>query len=359
MPDNLFFTEAKDSILRLIIKEYPAMPENLVSVLIDNFYKFCSYEEESQKIKPRLIITNNIDIVNKTIANCYKLQLFSDEDVKMFNSRLKSLLLFCVNDWIAYVEYSGGKFNYGICKIFNSIKEKDLPQILFEHNPFQGNDKLNLILMSTLSSYAINLSGVKGSNITINFSINDSNLLNTSNSIKRLVNASFSKLKTTNNKLAEIKIMFENILKKAMNKIHGAICVVIDKDFTDTKGFFSDGIWLEEPIEFSKTFLQTKSYSEARLTNIAELFISMLNYDGITILDNAGRIRAYNIFIKSDKYTKRTIVGGARKRAAYAVINSGFKRIVGVFFQSQDGEIFYEEVKRWKQFGTKKLKKQT
>jgi len=347
MADNLFFTEAKDTVLRFIVKEYPTMPEELISVLINNFYKFCSYEEEGQKIKPRIIFTNNIDLVNKSITNCFKLQLFSDEDEKMFNSRLKSLLMFCLNDWVTYIEYKNGRFNYGICKVFNSIKEKSLNQLVFESEQLLTTENFSLIFLETLSAYAINLHGVRGSDIIVNFSINDSNFLNRGNVIKRFVNASFSKLKTTKTKITEIKILYENILKKAINDIHGAICVVIDKDYKD-KGYFSDGIWLNEPIEFSKTFLQSKSYSEARLTNIAELFISMLNYDGITIVDNAGRIRAYNVFIKADKYSKKNIIGGARKRAAYGIINSGIKKVIGVFFHSQDGEVFYEEVKKWK-----------
>jgi len=348
MADNLFFTEAKESVLRFIAREYPTMPEDLITAVIHNFYTFCSYEEEGQKIKPRIIFTNNIDLVNKNVQNCFKLQLFSDEDEKMFNSRLKSLLKFCLNDWYAYIEYKDGRFNYGIIKVFNSIKEMGLSQLIFESDILTSStDKLNLIFLDTLSSYAIGLRGLKGSNIIVNFSINDSNFLNRENVIKRFVNASFSKLKTTKNKLTEIKILYENILKKAINDIHGAICVVIDKDYKD-KGLFSDGIWLSEPIEFSKTFLQTKSYSEAKLTNIAELFISMLNYDGITIVDNAGRIRAYNVFVKPDKVTKKNIVGGARKRAAYSIINSRTKRVVGVYFHSQDGEIFYEEVGKWK-----------
>ena len=345
MADNLFFTEAKETVLRFIAKEYPTMPENLISVLINNFYKFCSYEEESQKIKPRIIFTNNIDLVNRTTPNCFKLQLFSDEDEKMFISRLKSLLMFCLNDWATYIECKDGRINYGICKVFNSIKEKGLNQLIFESESLPANEKFSLIFLETLSAYAINLHGIKGSDIIVNFSINDSNFLNRGNVIKRFVNASFSKLKTTKNKLTEIKILYENILKKAINDIHGAICVVIDKDYKD-KGYFSDGIWLEEPIEFSKTFLQTKSYSEARLNNIAELFISMLNYDGITIVDNVGRIRAYNVFIKADKYSKKNIVGGARKRAAYGIVNSGLRKVIGVFFLSQDGEVFYEEVKK-------------
>lgn len=346
MADNLYFTEAKETVLRFIAKEYATMPEKLVSMLLNNFYKFTSYEEESKQIKPRIFFTSNIDMINKNIPNCYKLQLFSDEDEQFFNSRLKSLLVFCLNDWTVYIEHKDNKYNYGICKVFNSIKEKSLSALIFENEILLNTEKFNLIYLDTLSSYAIGLRGIKGGNIIINFSINDTNFLNRENVIKRFVNASFSKLKTTKNKLNEIKILYENILKRAINNIHGAICVVVDKDFKDPKGYFSDGVWLNEPIEFSKTFLMTRSYSEAKLTNIAELFIAMLNYDGITIVDNIGRIRAYNVFIKSDRLTKKNITGGARKRAAYAIINSGMKKIVGVYFHSQDGEIFYEEVKK-------------
>ncbi len=346
MADNIFFTEAKDNVLKLIAKEFPAMPEKFISVLISNFYKFCSYEEEGQKIKPSIVLTNNIDAVVKNVPNCFKLQMFCDDDEKRFNSRLKALCFFCNKDWLTYIEMKDGKYNYGICKVFNSIKEKPFSQLVFENETLLSSDKINLICLNTLSSYAIGLRGMKGSEIIINFSINDSNFLNRESVFKRFSNASFSKLKTTKTKLSEIKILFENILKHAQNDIHGAICVVVDKDFRDTKGFFSDGTWLIEPIEFSKTFLMSKSFSEAKLTNIAEMFISMLNFDGITIIDNAGRIRAYNVFIKPERYSNQTIVGGARKRAAYGIINSGMKKIMGVYFHSQDGEMFYEEVKR-------------
>ena len=345
MPDNLFFTEAKDCVLRFITKEFPQMPENLMTMFINSFYKYCSYEEEGIKVKPRMIFTNNIDIVAKAVPHFFKLNLFNDESEKMFNIRLKSTAIFCLRDWTIYVEYKDGKFNYGICTVFNSIKEKPLSRLIFESENLPSNDKLNLIYLDTLSSYAVSLKGAKGSDIIINFSINDSNFLNRENVIQRFVSASFAKLKTTKSKLNDIKIFYENIMQKAINDIHGAICVVIDKDYKD-KGFFSDGIWLSEPIEFSKTFLMSKSYSEAKLNNVASLFISMLNFDGITIVDNAGRIRAYNVFIKPEKYSNTLILGGARKRAAYGVINSGISKIIGVYFQSQEGELFYEEVKK-------------
>lgn len=111
-------------------------------------------------------------------------------------------------------------------------------------------------------------------------------------------------------------------------------------------GIFSDGIWLREPIDFSKSYLQAKVYSEAQLSTIAGLFIDMLNYDGITIIDNAGRILAYNVFVETTASVSKKILGGARKRAAYTILNSKKKKIIGVYFQSQEGEVFYEEVKR-------------
>ena len=61
MADNLYFNEAKDTVLRFIAKEYPTMPEKLITQIITNFYKFCSYEEEGAKIKPKMLVLNNID----------------------------------------------------------------------------------------------------------------------------------------------------------------------------------------------------------------------------------------------------------------------------------------------------------
>ena len=69
-----------------------------------------------------------------------------------------------------------------------------------------------------------------------------------------------------------------------------------------------------------------------------------IHSDGITIIDNSGRIRAYNVFIETNNKKMRKVTGGARKRAAYTIINSNHKKIVGVYFQSHEGEIFYASV---------------
>ena len=128
-----------------------------------------------------------------------------------------------------------------------------------------------------------------------------------------------------------------------MNDVKGTICVVVDKDYQDN-GLFEDGIWLKEPISFSKLFTQSKSYSEEKLQAFAELFINMLNFDGITVVDTTGKVLAYNVFVESNMNRTKNVIGGARKRAAYTIINSRRKHIVGVYFQSHEGEIFYKSL---------------
>ncbi len=343
MVENIFYTDAKELVVKLVCKEFPSMPEKFVTYVMNFLYKFCNYEEEGHKIRPSVMITNNIDTVIKNIPTSYKLPLFFDSNESQFNSRMKALMGFCDIDWTVFIEIKEDKITYGIAKTFNSIKEQNFGDLIYSSEAIAENkEKLHLITLDVMSSFAILLKGIKGSEAVINFSLNDVSYVNREGVVNRFVNASLSKLKTTKKKLNEIKTLYANIFKKAFNDIHGAICVIVDKDYND-KGYFSDGIWLETPIELSKIFLQTNSYSESKLTSIAELFIAMLNYDGITIVDNAGRIRAYNVFITSNNKLTN-VVGGARKRAAYTIVNSKVKKIVGVYFQSQDGETFYEEV---------------
>ena len=123
--------------------------------------------------------------------------------------------------------------------------------------------------------------------------------------------------------------------------------MIVDKDYKDN-GLFEDGIWLKEPISFSKLFTQSKSYNEEKLQAYADLFMNMLNYDGITIIDNQGRLRAYNVFVEPNSKKVGYIVGGARKRAAFYILSTKRKDIVGVYFQSHEGEVFFQEIAQHK-----------
>lgn len=340
--ENIYFEAGQEAILKFIETEWPEFPNRLSAQLINLCSTLGNYEEEGTKLRPSILITNNIDVLIKSVKNSHKLVIFEDENINAFRSNMKSLMPFSVHNWNIYLQINKDEtIEYGLYKSFNSIKEHSFNTNLFLNEELHSKtDKTYAFLVQATSATALSFKGIKQNVLNLNFTLESKKTLNFDEEISDFVDASFSKLRTTKNKLIQIKTMYKNIFENVFNHIHGCICVVVDKDYKD-EGFFSDGIWLKTPIEFSKLFTQTKSYSEEKLTSFSELFMDMLNYDGITIIDNKGRIRAYNVFVESDASKENNILGGARKRAAFTVINSKTPKIVGCYFQSQEGEIFY------------------
>ena len=356
MLTNIFFDNGKENVVHFVENEFPNFPSKLLAQLINFCSSLSIYEEEGIKLRPTILFTNKIDTLVRNIKNSAKQQIFLDENENNFRTRMKSLFPFSSHEWNIYIQVnSNGTFEYGIYRTFNSIKEHSFNINLFESEELKArSNSVFAFVVQSLSSNNITFKSLKGEEMNLNFSLEGKKLLNFNEEITEFVDASFSKLKTTKKKLNDIKTMYQNIFENCFRNIHGCICVVVDKDYVDN-GFFSDGIWLDHPIEFSKLFLQTNSYSESKLNAYSNMFMDMLNYDGITIVDNKGRIRAYNVFIENDTSKASAIVGGARKRAAFTVINSKVKKIVGIYFQSQEGEIFYNRNRNYRERKIKNL----
>lgn len=343
MIQNIFYLDAKKSIETFLGEEFSNFDANMKNHLLNYFYKFLNYEEEGSKIRPTIIFSNNINFVAKTIPNVYKLIFYKDVDASRFNHRIKTLMAFCRNEWSIFINQTEDYIEYGLLKALNSLKEKSIKELIFEEETKAIiANKCSLFALEVINKSLIVIEGVKGYTTNISFSFNEDSIANWNDVISSFVEESVSKLKTTNRKLKEIKILYENIFKKVFKNLHGAICLIVDKEYKPDKDTtLLDGTWLEQPIELSKLFLQSKSYSEAKLIGISDLIISMLNYDGATIVDNAGRIRAYNVFVEVKAKNSLMPIGGARRRAAQSLIENKNKKFIGVYFQSQDGDCFF------------------
>lgn len=346
MQDTVTYSTAKVAVTEFIEREFENFPKKLFTQFLNFFSSLTIYEEEGTKLHPNIMFTNNIDFISKNMEDCYKLSMFTENITEVkFNYNIKKLAPFCKHGWVIFVNIKEDTVSYGIINVLNSIKEKSLKNLMFSNPVLKERvDKLSIVHVEPTSSYNITLTSLKGEKLSINNTLDDTIVNDWQTEIREFVDASFSKLRTTQKKLDEIKTMYENVFDSVFKTVHGALCVIVDKDYVDN-GFFQDGVWLKEPISFSKLFLRSKTYNEAKLTGICELFIDMLDYDGITIVDNTGRIRAYNVFVESNT-RNLNVVGGARKRAAYTVINSRRKRIIGIYFQSHEGEAFYKPVKK-------------
>ena len=344
MEKKIFFEDARKNVLEMFSIEYPTLSIQNIDMFLGMFYRLANYEEESQKIKPTILITGNINVIVKNCPKTKKIVFYEDADNTNFRARIKALMCFCRRGWNIYGNFGENVIEYGIIKSLTSLKEKTLIQTLHEQSTLDAiAKKTSLVIIDVYGGGVCRLIGAKGSICSVCFNLNSENEYNWDNEIEEFVEACVSKIKTTKRKLQDIKNLLGNIFYSVLQGIHGTICMVVDKEFKDKAGYFQDGTWLKEPIELVKLFLRSSTFDENILRSYADVLRTMLDFDGITIIDNAGRIRAYNVFIESTPDAQNKVVGGARRRAAYSILHNRNKKIVGVYFQSQDGDNFFKE----------------
>ena len=144
------------------------------------------------------------------------------------------------------------------------------------------------------------------------------------------------------------KGFWAGLFSQIKREVHGTICLFVDPSWNgfEDENFDAGKIVFEDYKEMQikpDSMLDSQSYHELYEQNfIRKMFISMLNYDGITVLDTNGCVRAFHCFVSihRGKFTS----GGARHRAYRALANL-FKDnecYKALYFQSQEGNIrFY------------------
>ena len=134
MITSIFYTSAKEAIKEFVATEFATLGTNDVDRLIDSFYKFLNYEEEGVKIRPAIYVTSNIHAVQRIIPDCVEIEFYEDENSNNFNQRLKSLMVFCLEGWSIYINYTATSVQYGIIRCSNSIKDQPLEKLIFDKN---------------------------------------------------------------------------------------------------------------------------------------------------------------------------------------------------------------------------------
>lgn len=146
---------------------------------------------------------------------------------------------------------------------------------------------------------------------------------------------------------------WDGIFKKARKSVHGTICLIVKPDWKADDDNFVD----EKVTEFEGLSIAYSNSANAedllRQQYSIKMFLSMLDYDGVTILDTDGRVRSYHNIVKirepqtesgdPERQSQKTS-GGARHKAFYSLKNTQdwkTRGYVGIYFQSQEGEIEY------------------
>lgn len=137
------------------------------------------------------------------------------------------------------------------------------------------------------------------------------------------------------------------------------MCLVVSSDWNSNDESFEkmgkkDMISLEDldlNINISDLLVaNTPNYKD--FIDAKNKFLDMLNYDGITIIDNEGRIRAYNAFanMQNDSNCSNNIeeaddIGGARTRAKNFLKKSKNDCYLALYYQSQEGNVEFWDYK--------------
>lgn len=144
------------------------------------------------------------------------------------------------------------------------------------------------------------------------------------------------------------KGFWAGLFSQIKREVHGTICLFVDPAWDGNKddNFDSGKIVFDDFKEMQikpDSMLDSQSYRDLYEQNfIRKMFISMLNYDGITVIDTNGCVRAFHCFVSihRGKFTS----GGARHRAYRALANlfKDNELYKALYFQSQEGNIrFY------------------
>ena len=100
----IFFDNARENVTQFFEKEFENFPPLLMSHFLNRFNDIMNYSEENLKIKPKIVFTDNIDAVIRSLPKTHALTVFEDNEAIMFNSRLKSLLAIAKQDWCLFID---------------------------------------------------------------------------------------------------------------------------------------------------------------------------------------------------------------------------------------------------------------
>lgn len=344
---RLHYSLVRNQIEILFESEFIHVSSDFVKNFLNILSRLCNYEEEGNKIRPRIIVSKNIKGATKTVANSYLIKTkIGNIDGSDMEKIMKSLIPFCNNGWHVYIDIHETEIQYGVVRSFSGPIGLSISDNLFDIEDIQLVD-YSVLEVKAINSFELSICGLRKNKLLIDSRYLENEGNNTS-IVPRMIEDIISGVEEVEHKKILEKAL-DNLFRVIPYKIHGTICLIVEYDYMRTE-FLKDGIWFDEPIDLGSKVIDSivnnkDIVSAEAYYGLSGLFLEMLNVDGITVLDNKARVRGFNVFVKkAPGGVDIPNEGGARKRAAYTTLLSGEPKILGVYFLSQDGNSFYKRV---------------
>lgn len=331
-------TEIRELVTELVSDiDYPHS-EDIINGLLDVINKLSDYHEEGQALFPEVLIVKDRSYFNTFLNHRVKLV---EKELKRadFSQCIKMSAPLAVEGWTIYlVLLDDNKIEYGL--LTSEITALSLG--LYEQTMNMGAPEVNAIYVRNAGNKVVEVRTVQ-TKLLISLNLNEEN-----SSLDLIVNELTAIiLSNSANNTTENRNYISKIVHQALNEGHGNLIAIIEstpETITSVIGNFHGGITLEKPIDLSQLandclVLHTEEASLS-LGAYAKLLQSMLNFDGITLFSNDGKIIGYHYIVNNENVAEENIEGGSRSRAYSALCSiDGLK---ACFMKSQDGKIKFK-----------------
>ena len=283
------------------------------------------YEEEDKKINFKIALGMDKDMKN-LIASSYPLKkyIWVEENIKDRTTKIvkmiKDVAVFCERNADIFLVQNENEIECGV--FFPNINTTEVTEEGFLEKGFIMFEHIyrNSILVSA-----------KNERLFINMDFEKEHFDIGNKTVEKLCeHPTYTKWK--------------GIFERVRKSVHGTICLIVDSRWKSDsdKNFIGKISSIDLDLQYGSP---NNINNLMDFNNKLEMFLAMLNYDGITIIDTNEQIRAYNLICKVNESTG-VVNGGARHKAFNSLKNLEVENRIGyvaIYFQSQEGEIeFYE-----------------
>lgn len=306
-----------------------SIEEELLEALLQIIPLLNHYEEEDQKLNFKIAVGMNTTIEDLD-GRFHILQehIYDPSDSKEIRTSkilnmIKKVAIFCSQDADVFIVQNENVIECGI--YFTDLEKTGSSEITLLNN--------NFVIFQGLLKSKVLATGKNGKKLLcFDFNCNDdyTSILN---------HDATSILKAT------VCRTWKGIFEKAKKTVHGTICLFVDKSWDSSH----DNNFTNSIHELNISLSRDENITSDKFQdfdNKIGMFLSMLNFDGITVIDTDENIRAYNLFCKVQTSSIESDGGGARHRAYNYLKNLPLEQrmnYIAVYFQSQEGTVkFYE-----------------
>ncbi len=303
--------------------------------LLDIVNMISDYHEEGVALFPEVIVVDSADYFKTFRCHCVKIALMPLEQ-HVFSHSIKMCAPLAVNGWSIYllIDHKNNSIEYGIL----TTELQVLSLSLYEQAIEAGIPEINCIYLRNVGNKVVEVRDVQ-TQFLIALSLNE-NYVSMDDTIKSLVEVIFSQ----EGNQRESRNFLEKTIHQALNEGHGNLIAVVHDDkmlIDETLKKLRGGILLDKSIDLQMLAAEYKSQlteeSSLKLRSHADLVRSILNFDGITLFTDQGRILGYHFIVNNNEVKAENIQGGSRTRAYLALC--GMESIRACFIKSQDGKV--------------------